>query len=91
MSDLTLSPAASTQNLTQARSTQALNILQSPKNGDSAKIDKAAKDFESILIGEWLEKAEKSFGSVPGPIPIRRTIPATVNFRASAASFWPRD
>ena len=69
MSDLTLSPAASTQNLTQARSTQALNILQSPKNGDSAKIDKAAKDFESILIGEWLEKAEKSFGSVPGADP----------------------
>jgi Rod binding domain-containing protein len=62
--------AANTQTLTQARGAQALNNLQSQsKDGDLAKIDKAAKDFESILLGEWLEKAEKSFASVPGADP----------------------
>jgi Rod binding domain-containing protein len=31
-----------------------------------AKIEKSAKDFESILLGSWLQQAEKSFGSLPG-------------------------
>lgn len=31
-----------------------------------AKIEKAGKDFESILLGSWLQKAESSFASVPG-------------------------
>lgn len=30
------------------------------------KIEKSASDFESILLGSWLEQAEKTFGSVPG-------------------------
>lgn len=60
---------ATTQNLAQARSAQAMNTLQSQKNGTSTKIDKAAKDFESILLGEWLEKAEKSFATIPGSDP----------------------
>jgi Rod binding domain-containing protein len=33
-----------------------------------AKIDKAAQDFESILLTGWLQKAESSFGSVPGGV-----------------------
>jgi Rod binding domain-containing protein len=33
---------------------------------ESAKIDKGAKDFESVLVGSWLQQAEQSFGSVPG-------------------------
>jgi Rod binding domain-containing protein len=33
---------------------------------ENAKIEKSAKDFESILLGTWLQKAEESFGSVPG-------------------------
>ncbi len=57
--------SVSSQDLAQSRGTQAQRVLQS-KTTDSAKIDKAARDFESILIGEWLEKAEKSFASVPG-------------------------
>ena len=32
----------------------------------SGKIEKAARDFEAILLGSWLQKAEASFGSVPG-------------------------
>lgn len=60
-------PAVTTQNLTEAKSAQALRILQGQsQNGNPAKIDKAAKDFESILLGEWLQQAEKSFATVPG-------------------------
>jgi len=31
-----------------------------------SKIEKSSKDFESILLGSWLQQAEQSFGSVPG-------------------------
>ena len=31
-----------------------------------AKIEKSSKDFESILLGGWLQEAEKSFATVPG-------------------------
>jgi Rod binding domain-containing protein len=59
-----------TQDLSQAKSAQALRILQEKSANDRlGKIDKAAKDFEAILLGEWLEKAEKSFATVPGPDP----------------------
>ena len=30
------------------------------------KIEKSAKEFESILLGNWLQQAEQSFGSLPG-------------------------
>ena len=30
------------------------------------KIEKSAKEFESILLGSWLQQAEQSFGSLPG-------------------------
>ena len=33
---------------------------------ENSKIEKSAKDFESILLGSWLQQAEQSFGSVPG-------------------------
>ena len=33
---------------------------------ENAKIDKAGKDFESILLGNWLQQAEQSFAKVPG-------------------------
>ena len=35
-------------------------------SGESAKIEKAGRDFESILLGSWLQGAEDSFASVPG-------------------------
>jgi Rod binding domain-containing protein len=31
-----------------------------------AKIIKAGKDFESILLGSWLQQAEQTFAKVPG-------------------------
>lgn len=33
---------------------------------ENAKIQKAGKDFESILLGNWLQQAENSFAKVPG-------------------------
>ena len=54
--------------------TQADNLVKraqvaagaaSQSKGD-AKITKAASDFESILLGSWLQQAESSFASVPG-------------------------
>jgi Rod binding domain-containing protein len=37
-----------------------------PGPTENSKIEKSAKDFESILLGSWLQQAEQSFGTVPG-------------------------
>ena len=37
-----------------------------PSSREDAKIEKAGKDFESILLGSWLQQAEQSFAKVPG-------------------------
>ena len=34
--------------------------------GEAARLSSAAKEFESVLLGQWLKDAESSFGSVPG-------------------------
>jgi Rod binding domain-containing protein len=65
-----ISQAPSISTLTQARSDLAVRGLHNPSTkASSSKIDKAAHDFESILVGQWLEKAEKSFATVPGADP----------------------
>ena len=48
--------------------TPADKLLRHPGSAamDSSKIEKSAKDFESILLGSWLQQAEQSFGSLPG-------------------------
>lgn len=49
-------------------STQADKVIRqagSPTEGN-AKIEKSAKDFESILLGSWLQQAEQSFATLPG-------------------------
>jgi Rod binding domain-containing protein len=80
--------AANAQTLTQTRGEQAASNLQAEsKNGDMAKIDKAAKDFESILLGEWLEKAEKSFASVPGANPDKDQDAGHDQFQSMACQF----
>jgi len=48
---------------------QAIPLLKqsaSASSTNNAKIEKSAKDFESILLGSWLQQAEQSFGSLPG-------------------------
>lgn len=71
MSDFSIaSLTASQQSLSEAKGDRAIRGLhdQSPSSSPD-KIDKAARDFESILIGSWLEKAQKSFATVPGDDP----------------------
>ena len=72
MSDIrAVSPASTAQSLNQAQGGQAVRALRGAQadTKDPSKIDKAARDFESILVGQWLEQAEKSFASVPGTNP----------------------
>jgi Rod binding domain-containing protein len=71
MSDMRIATlATSASSLTQAKSDLAVQGLRNPSTRDTAsKIYKAAHDFESILVGQWLEKAEKSFATVPGSDP----------------------
>ncbi len=47
------------------RANQILRQTASPTS-ENTKIEKSAKDFESILLGSWLQQAEQSFGSLPG-------------------------
>ena len=48
--------------------TQADKLLRHSGSApvENSKIEKSAKDFESILLGSWLQQAEQSFGSLPG-------------------------
>lgn len=71
MSDFRIATqATSISSLTQAKSDLAVQGLRNQSTKDSSsKIDKAAHDFESLLVGQWLEKAEKSFATVPGSDP----------------------
>ena len=60
--------AASAQSsLVQSREDHVLHQIQSgEKDGDDARIEKGAKEFESILLNSWLQQAEKSMATVPG-------------------------
>ena len=55
--------AQSDRVLTQARSAASTG---SGSSKEDAKIEKAGKDFESILLANWLQQAEQSFAKVPG-------------------------
>ena len=74
MSDLPINgskPPA--QDFDRAMSTLAVrNLRGDANNKEKAKIEKSARDFESILIGQWLEQAEKSFATVPGEDPDKK-------------------
>ncbi len=44
----------------------AQQAASSTDAGKDAKIDKAAQQFEAILVGTWLREAEQSFATAPG-------------------------
>ena len=53
--------------LLQARETGMLQQLNSgEKTNDKARIEKAAQDFEAMLLGTWMKEAEQSFATVSG-------------------------
>ncbi len=94
MSDFRIAnPGASNSSLTQAQSDLAVRALKNQVHGNqttgdrSSKIDKAAHDFESILVGQWLEKAEKSFATVPGSDPDEDRDSARDQFQSIACQF----
>jgi Rod binding domain-containing protein len=64
ISSLALNPGVVIEPL----NTNASKLLHGNPSAASvdAKIEKSAKDFESILLGSWLQQAEQSFGSLPG-------------------------
>lgn len=50
-----------------ARETTAMRQIQSAEGSkDDTKIDKSAKEFESMLLTSWLQQAEQSMATVPG-------------------------
>ena len=79
-------PAVAPQSSAEARTTQALRALQS-KQSNAGKIEKAARDFESILLGEWLQQAEKSFGTVPGSDPDKDADPGHDQFQSIGCEY----
>jgi Rod binding domain-containing protein len=55
----------SAQTSTGVMQAQADKVL-SGINKEGAKIEKSAKDFESLLLSNWLSEAENSFAKMPG-------------------------
>ncbi|HEY0309008.1 MAG TPA: hypothetical protein VGB94_12675 [Acidobacteriaceae bacterium] len=51
---------------------------------EDAKIDKSAKDFESLLLGSWLQQAEESFAKLSGGDDEEDTGGATNQFQGIA-------
>ena len=75
----------SSMSLNQAAGRRAVQNLKSEtKSNDKAKIEKSAQDFESVLIGQWLEQAEKSFATVPGGDPDNQKDPGHDQFQGIA-------
>jgi Rod binding domain-containing protein len=68
VTDLTLGSAALQANVPRWAQESRLLSSMSAQEGlkDPRKIEKAATDFESILLGHWLEEAQQSLGSAPG-------------------------
>jgi Rod binding domain-containing protein len=51
----------------QAREMQMLQQVNSMKStNDDGKIEKGAKQFEAMLLSNWLQQAEHSYATVPG-------------------------
>lgn len=46
-------------------SRSALSGTSTP-SGEDTKALKAGKDFESVLLGSWLQQAQQTFATVPG-------------------------
>ncbi len=54
------------QSVLQARQDQLVHQMQSPEKLSNDKIEKGSREFESILLGSWLQQAEQSFSTLPG-------------------------
>jgi len=62
-----LSMASAQTSALQSREDSMIQQMKSPSTStDDAKIAKGAREFESILVGSWLQQAEQSFATLPG-------------------------
>ena len=62
-----LGPLSGQTGIGQTQADLAIRALNAPRSAtDGSKIDKAAQDFEAVLVGTWLQEAEASFATVPG-------------------------
>lgn len=43
-----------------------LPVTEGLATNNKARLSSAAKEFESVLLGQWLKDAESTFGNVPG-------------------------
>jgi Rod binding domain-containing protein len=50
----------------QAFASQIPPVSSTPVKPGITRISGAAQEFESVLLGQWLQEAETSFGTVPG-------------------------
>jgi Rod binding domain-containing protein len=64
--------------------TSLSKLTNDAQSADSKKITKAGQDFESILVGQWLEQAQKSFATVPGGDPDASADPGHDQFQGMA-------
>ena len=88
MSDLRIATQAiNISSLDQAKRDLANSLHTPSAKGRPSKIDKASHDFESILVGQWLEKAEKSFATVPGADPDRNQDTGHDQFQSIACQY----
>jgi Rod binding domain-containing protein len=92
MGDFRIANLSNRASLTEAQSDRALQELRNQRPHPAAKdtstrINKAAHDFESILVGQWLEKAEKSFATVPGTDPDQSRDSGHDQFQSIACQF----
>jgi Rod binding domain-containing protein len=83
--NLGINTSLQNQSLAQVKGEQLVqNLRQHAPQDSSKKIDKAARDFESILVGQWLEQAEKSFATVPGEDPDQKNDSTRDQFQSIA-------
>jgi Rod binding domain-containing protein len=52
--------------VTSLRNPPAATSVGANSSTNAASLSSAAKEFESVLLGQWLKDAESTFGTVPG-------------------------
>ena len=59
--------AQAQSSLLKSRQEHVMDQIKSGQNGhDDARIEKGAREFESLLLTTWLQQAEQSMATVPG-------------------------
>ncbi len=66
MNDISLVAADAFNRLSQAQTPNENQLKGLKGSSDQQKIEKSSREFESILLAQWLQTAEKSFATVPG-------------------------